>query len=277
MFRPGARVLTLAAYIPAPRGVPSRLPSRRLRCFSLVCLVCLALAVWLAAPGAAVAGEQAEEFWPEMDVWLRLSPAWRLSTFISVSRNIETAYREGAVSVQADYAWGKPGHLYRYRLLDEGRAERMKAWLARGGYYSGKSLADNGQAYRERTAFLELHVRAPLEGGILVSQRVRTDLRWLGSDAPEFSQRVRYRVMVEKEYVAGRTSIVPYGSVEAYYDSRYGVVNRVRLIGGGSLAWSPHYALEGNITYQHDSRLSVTNLYALNAIVHLFFETAHAR
>ncbi len=239
-------------------------------------LVCLALAMWLVATGTGVAGERSEEFWPEMDVWLRLSPVWRVSTFISLSRNIETAYREGSLSVQADYAWGKPGHLYRYRLLDEGRAERMKAWLTRGGYYTGKSLADNGLAYREKTVFLELHVRSPLEGGILVSQRLRTDLRWLGSHDPDFSQRWRYRVRVEKEYTAGRSSIVPYLSVEPYYDSRYGTVNRVRLIGGGSVAWSPHFALEGNLTYQHDSRLPVTNLFALNAIVNLFFETRHA-
>jgi hypothetical protein len=35
--------------------------------------------------------------------------------------------------------------------------------------------------------------------------------------------------------------------------------------------------LEANITYQHDSRASVTNLYALNVILHLYFETAGAR
>ncbi len=276
MFSAGARVLTAAGWLPARRAVtPVR--SRPSSAGPLLLLTCLALAVGLAAPGAAVAGEQAEEFWPEMDVWLRLSPAWRLSTFMSLSRNIDTAYREAGMSVQADYAWGKPGHLYHYRLMDESRAEHMKAWLARGGYFSGKSLADNGQAYRERTVGLELHVRLPLEGGILLSHRLRTDLRWLGSDAPEFSQRWRYRVMVEKEYTAGKSSIVPYGSVEAGYDSRYGTVNRVRAIGGASVAWSPHYALEGNFTYQHDTRLSVTNLYALNAIVHLFFETAHPR
>jgi hypothetical protein len=28
-----------------------------------------------------------------------------------------------------------------------------------------------------------------------------------------------------------------------------------------------------NITYQYDSRSSVTNLYALNVILHLFFST----
>jgi hypothetical protein len=78
--------------------------------------------------------------------------------------------------------------------------------------------------------------------------------------------------MVEKEVDRGRYSIVPYGSVEAYYDSRYDTVNRFRVIGGTSLAWSPRIALEGNITYQHDSRSSVAELYALNVILHAYFQ-----
>jgi hypothetical protein len=106
-----------------------------------------------------------------------------------------------------------------------------------------------------------------------VSHRLRTDLRWLGDDY-EFSTRLRYLLMVEKEFEVGRTSLVPYVNVEPYYDSRYGIVNRVRLIGGTSVAWSPRFALEGNITYQNDSRSSVTNLYALNVILHLYFDTS---
>jgi len=108
-----------------------------------------------------------------------------------------------------------------------------------------------------------------------VSHRLRTDLRWLGDD-PEFSTRWRYRLMVEKEVTAGRASFVPYVNVEPYYDSRYETVNRVRLIGGTSVAWSPRVALEGNVTYQHDTRSSVTHLYALNVILHVFFETGGA-
>ena len=39
---------------------------------------------------------------------------------------------------------------------------------------------------------------------------------------------------------------------------------------------APRYALEGNITYQHDSRSSVTNLFALDVILHVFFDTSRA-
>ena len=238
-------------------------------------LVFLALMVWLGATAAAGQEEPSKEFWPEIDSWLRFSPAWRLSLFVPVSKNIETAYREGNLILQLDYAVGRMKHPQIRRLVDESRAQEMKRFLLRGGYLGGKSLDDHGEAYTEKTMLLELHVRTPLKGRVLLSHRLRTDLRWLGGDH-EYSYRLRYRLMVEKEYQAGRTSIVPYVNSEWYYDSRYAVVNRVRLIGGATVGWSRHFALEGNITYQYDSRSSVTNLYALNVILHLFFETSGA-
>jgi len=236
--------------------------------------VWLALMVWLQVAGAAIADEPATEFWPEVDIWWRLSPAWRLSLFVPISKNIETDYREGNVIPQVDYAWGKTR--YEGRLLDESRAQNMRAFLARGGYLGGRSLGDQGQEYTEYTTFGELHLRTPIRGGILLSSRLRADLRWLGDDDPEFSNRWRYRLMAEKEVAVGRSSCVPYVNFEAYYDSRYATVNRIRLIGGTSASWSSHWALEGNWTYQHDTRSSVTNLNALNLILHVYFETGRA-
>jgi hypothetical protein len=232
--------------------------------------------VGLAATGAAAADESSYEIWPEIDLWLRLSQEWRLSMFVPISKNLETHYREGSLILQADYAWGKAGHPYNIRMVDEDRSREMHAWLVRGGYLGGRSLGDQGAEYKENTMFLELHRRTPLRGDILLSHRLRTDLRWLGDD-PQFSSRWRYRLMVEKAFEAGQASIVPYVNIEPYYDSRYAIVNRVRVIGGVSTSWSPRFSLEGNITYQYDSKLSVTNLYALNVILHLFFETGSAQ
>jgi hypothetical protein len=216
------------------------------------------------------AGETSQELWPEIDLWIRFSPEWRLSLFWAIASNVETEYREGSVILQADYAFGNPGRLYKGRLLDEGRAEVMKANLVRAGYPDGKSLDDDGAEYEEETALLEWHPQVPLENRILLSHRSRVDLRRLGDDA-EFSTRWRYRVMLEREFDRGRFSLVPYGNAEAYYDSRYDTVNRVRVVAGTSLAWSPRFAFEGNLTYQHDSKSSVTDLLALNVIFHAYF------
>jgi hypothetical protein len=235
---------------------------------------CLAVVLWLAAAGTAVADDPTKEFWPEIDTWWRLSPAWRLSLFVPLSENLETHYREGNLIAQADYAWGQT--LRERRLVDEARARKMRIFMLRGGYLGGKSLDDQGEAYSEHTALVELHARIPVKGGLLLSQRLRTDLRWLGDDA-EFSNRWRYRLQLEKEFTKGRSSVVPYANCEAFYDSRYDTVNRVRAIAGATVAWSQWVALEGNGTYQYDSHSSNTEVLALNVILHVFFDTSRAK
>ena len=46
---------------------------------------------------------------------------------------------------------------------------------------------------------------------------------------------------------------------------------------GTSVAWSPRFALEGNLVYQHDTRWSVTTINAFNLILQVFFETRRAK
>jgi hypothetical protein len=232
------------------------------------------LLMWVMTAVGAAADPPSKEFWPEVDTWLRVSPSWRLSLFVPLSENLDTHYREGNLILQGDYAWGKTNRSS--RLLDEDRERSMKAWMLRGGYLGGKSLDDEGEAYTEYTTFGELHLRLPLKRGFLLSHRVRADLRWLGQDRHEFSNRWRYRVMLEKELTAGRASFVPYVNVEPYYDSRYDTVNRVRVIGGSSLAWLPRTALEGNVTYQYDSKSSTKEVLALNVILHLFVDASRS-
>jgi len=160
--------------------------------------------------------------------------------------------------------------------VDEDRAQKMKMFLLRSGYLGGKSLDDQGEAYSERSALVELHARIPLKGGFLLSHRFRTDFRFLGDDA-EFSIRYRYRVMLEREFTAGRTSFVPYVNGEGYYDSRYEMWNRYRLIAGGSVAWSPRTALEVNGAYQYDSHSSTKEILSLNVILHVFFDASQGQ
>ncbi len=227
--------------------------------------LCLGIGQWIYAQ------ESTAEFWPEVDTWFKLNPQWRVSVFVPISKNLESDYREGSLVLQGDYAFGK-GSLIHLRLFDENKAASIKPYLIRGGYLRGKSLGDQGEAYDENTAFLEFHLRRPLKKNFLLTHRVRSELRWI-DDTPSPSFRLRYRIMMEKEFRIKDMSWVPYVNFEPYFDSRYDMINRYRLIGGGTASWSPKYALEGNFTYQYDSQSSVSHLYALNLILHLFFET----
>ena len=147
----------------------------------------------------------------------------------------------------------------------------LKAWLARGGFMEGWSLGENANNYSEDMLYAEIHRRIPIKGGYLLAHRIRTDFRWVGED-PTYSYRIRYRIMMEREFTSGKNSIVPYLNSEPYWDSRYSAFSRVRLIGGTTLSRGPRFAFEGNVTYQYDTHYDTKNLYALNLILHVFFE-----
>lgn len=235
-------------------------------------IIVLMVIVFLSTTNIIIAQETSKEYWPEIDIWYKVSPSWRFSCYIPLSKNLETNYREGSFVTQADFSWGKTKKLLYMRIFDSDRAEKIKSMMIRGGYLNGKSLGDKGEAYSENTAYAEFHLRIPIKGEILISHRLRTELRWLGQDN-ELSERLRYRLMIEKELNTKKVSFVPYFNFEPYYDSRYNTINRMRFICGSSVSWSRRFALEGNLTYQHDTRSSVTNLFALNVILHLYLQT----
>lgn len=234
--------------------------------WSLVILASLAVNV-----GVARAQDVSKEIWPEIDTWLRLSPAWRFSVFVPLSKNLETYYREGSLVLQADYSWGRSRFLFWGRLVNEDRARVLKTLMVRGGYLMGRSLGDHGEEYSENTLLLEEHFRIPLKSNVLFTQRLRQEARRLGDN--DISARFRYRVQMEMEFTAGGGSIVPYVNGEAYFDSRYSTFNRVRLIGGATVSWWRYVGLEANMTYQHDTRSSIEHLIAMNVILHVFFDT----
>jgi hypothetical protein len=216
------------------------------------------------------------EIWPESDIWYRLSPSWRLSSFIALTKYYESKSRDLNIYLQADYAWGKSKYLVKMRLMDEIKAQQIKGWMARGGFMEGRSLGERSGEYIEDMLFAEIHRRTPLKGNALFSSRFRTDLRWLGDDS-KFSYRFRARLMLEKEFIAGQTYIIPFVNAEPFWDSRYLTFSRLRVIGGAVYSRGSRFAFESNLTYQYDENYSSANLYAINLILHVYFETKRSR
>ena len=234
------------------------------------------LLVWLATMMNVSAQGTSYELWPETDVWYKVTPSLRLSSFAAINRYLESDTRDINLTFQTDYAFGHSKRFLFTRLLDQNRAQELQIWLIRGGYMAGWSLYDNAQNYSEDMLFAEIHRRFLLKHLILFSHRLRIDNRWLGQD-PSYSYRLRYRAMFEREFLTGKTSLVSFFSVEPFWDSRYDLFNRVRVIGGTTVSWKSRFALEGNVTYQYDSKSSYTNSLAFNTILHLYFETAKVR
>lgn len=211
------------------------------------------------------------ELWPEVDAWYRLNPSWRVSSFIALTKYNENDSRDINMSAQVDYAWGKTKHTIFRRLVDQEKAEHVRAWMVRGGFMKGWSIGQYAGDYNEEMIFSEIHKRIPLTRNFLLSQRFRNDLRWLGED-DNFSYRLRYRLLLEKEFQHEKYSLVPYVSFEPYWDSRYSKITRVRAIAGITNTWKKNYALEGNFTYQNDDTYNTKNLYAFNVILHIYFQ-----
>lgn len=234
-------------------------------------LVCLLLFISLSPIHSCMAQNSSIEFWPEVDIWYRLNPSWRLSSFLPITKYNESNNRDLNIYLQADYAWGKTKHTIYRRLLDEEKEQKMRAFMVRGGFMKGWSLGENADDYTESMFFTEFHKRIPLKRNILLSQRFRIDTRWLGRES-NFSYRFRYRFMLEKEFKTEKSSIVPYVNVEPYWDSRYSKVIRARVIGGATISRGSRFALESNLTYQYDETYATENLYALNIILHVFLE-----
>jgi hypothetical protein len=212
------------------------------------------------------------EFWPEADIWYKINSSWRLSMITKYYRN------NGQLKIfwQGDYQWGKTKHTIYRRLMDESRELKVKAWMVRGGFMEGWSAGKNAGSYTEDQVFAEIDNKIPLHRGLMVSHRLRFESRWLGED-PDFSYRIRYRVMLDKSLKAGKSSIVPFVNAEPYWDSRDSKVNRVRAITGATFSWGSRFAYECNFTYQWDDHGSTTNTYALGFKLHVYFETKHSR
>jgi hypothetical protein len=234
-------------------------------------LVCLLFFLSLAETTLCLAQNTSAEFWPETDIWYRLNPSWRLSSFIPITKYNENDSRDLNVYLHVDYAWGNTKYAILRRLMDQEREQMLKDWMVRGGVMKGWSIGKYAGDYTEDMFFSEIHRRTPIKGDVLISHRFREEARWLGENN-DFSYRFRYRLMLEKEYKSGKYSIVPYLNIEPYWDSRYSKVVKTRAIVGVTTTLGSKYALEGNLTYQYDETYKSQNLYALNVIFHVFLE-----
>ncbi len=75
----------------------------------------------------------------------------------------ESANRDFNIYLQVDYAFGPTRTPFFNRRMDENKEQKLKGWLARGGYMRGWSLYDKGESYTEDMLFAEIHKRIPLK------------------------------------------------------------------------------------------------------------------
>jgi hypothetical protein len=186
---------------------------------------------------AIVAGnaraQTTEEFWPELDTWIKLNDATRLLLTTDGTRDRDTGNRVNSeVAAYIDYRF----------------SDRISF---RAGYdYSDTPPTVPGQGHSvERRWVLDASYNWKLDEATKLTNRVRTDLRDMDGS---FSYRVRDRLKLEHETHIGRRPVTPYGDFEAYYDSRYDTVGRYRLELGATTPLSKDIAIDLYVGRQRD-------------------------
>jgi len=179
----------------------------------------LFLLVFVMGTARVTAQESAtrNEFWPEVDVYIRVKPKVRLYLLGTVSKSVEDGELRNAQGFEAQI-----GAHIDYIPNDH--------VILRAGYRYGTSVGDSDDPFEEHRLLTEQTLRKMLPGELLLSDRNREDFRFVNGD---FSFRYRNRVTIEREFhLFKQRTITPYVSGEIFYDTRYDIWNRNRFAVG---------------------------------------------
>jgi len=231
----------------------------------------LSVLLFLVLTGAPAASAQEattrKEFWPEVDVYIKVKPKVRLYLIGTISKSVEDGELrnaqgyEGQIGVHVDYIPNK--HV-----------------IFRAGYRYGTAVGSNSDPFKEHRLLTEQTLRKLLHGDFLLSDRNREDFRFVNGD---FSFRYRNRVTLEREvHLFKGRSITPYASEEVFYDTRYNTWNRNRFAVGvqQSLRRGPlrkmllperQIILDLYYMRQNDSRSDIPHVNAIGAALAFYF------
>ena len=231
----------------------------------------LSVLLFLVLTGAPAARAQEtttrKEFWPEVDVYIKVKPKVRLYLIATISKSVEDGELrnaqgyEGQIGVHIDYIPNK--HV-----------------IFRAGYRYGTAVGSNSDPFKEHRLLTEQTLRKLLPGDFLLSDRNREDFRFVNGD---FSFRYRNRVTLEREvHLFKGRSITPYASGEIFYDTRYDTWNRNRFGVGvqQSLRRGPlrkmllperQIILDLYYMRQNDSRSDIPHVNAIGAALAFYF------
>ena len=216
----------------------------------------LRLAAGLVASGASAIAHGADtssEFWPELQVFVRLNDSTRLLLNPAPTRSRETDERTGV-----DY-----GVYLDYRELKAAGSYRI-------GYVHSITEPSTSQESKsaENRIVLDYSHRWKIGTAGLLTDRTRLDLR---DKEGSTSQRLRNRVQVEYETQAGELPLVPYANLELFYDTRFDAIARFKAELGATLVASSQAEITLYVGRQTDTKPERRNINALGLLLTLHF------
>lgn len=198
---------------------------------------------------------QTKEFWPELDVYVKINPTVRL--YFSAAGTRENGERtDPDFSASIDFHV-KPLVSLKNKRDDQRDESKAKLVLLRAGFH----YLPSRQGSTEYRIALDATPRVPLKAGVVATLRNRMELRFIESD---FSWRFRSRPAIEKSFTIGSYEITPYARAEFYYDSKYSKWSRTALTGGCVFPIRKRSEIEAY--YEHQNRTEKSPNRQVNAI-----------
>ena len=207
--------------------------------------------------GAPARAEDRNEFWPELNAYLKVNDRTRLflqAAFTwaekTPSPSGPTRYEDSLYGAHVDYALTP---VLRQHLREEDWARNRYLWIRVGyAYTRSNGDAEKTDHFREKRGVFELNGRTlPLAADLEFTARLRLDAR---DRNDQDSQRYRVRLGVERSFDVGGHVVVPYVTAENSYDSRYSTWNRQLYQSGAEVEISRSWRIEPYLALQKDSR-----------------------
>lgn len=223
--------------------------------------ILISLAVLAILPVAAFAQDTPQEVWPEGQLYVHLSPKFRLRAVAARTKSRESeTFTEGTFEVDLDVGLKA---IARRSLAANPNTERGKYLTLRAGYVHVAALNDEDNPSNEHRAILELTPRYPLPGAFLLSDRNRWEARWING---HYSLRYRNRLRLERDFTIRSFRFTPYATGELYYDTRYRIWNRNEYAFGTEMPIRRHAIIEFYFMRQNTSRSQTPHVNALGVV-----------
>jgi hypothetical protein len=209
---------------------------------------CALLGLILAAPEVVFAQASTSEVWPELDVYWRTANDFRAVLELSMSTERERSDHEATIGLFGDYLHLPGGYL-------------------RAGFRYTFSVADT--SYREPRIVGDAVLRLYGSDRVRLLDRSRIELRWING---VYSYRVRERLHLQRlPRDTSGPALAPYGTFEAYYDSRFATIPRIGGRVGVEARLNARARVDVYVARQHDTRPARTDVNAFGITTRLTY------
>jgi len=230
------------------------------------CALVLTAAFLAGISRVAAAQQTSVEVWPELDAYVRVSPAARWFVVAQpVISGDDSSLSEAHFGGYFEVGIAPMSPERRNGAFDE---DKLRYLRVRVGYRAVWIKGADGENTHERRVVADLTPRFFLPFNVLFMQREAVDFRWIDG---AYSWRFRPRVWLERETRIGKVTTIPYWSVEPFYDSRYATWNRTLYQTGIVIPVSRQVAPEIYYGRQIDRQPTQKTTNALGVMATLYY------